>query len=118
MRDENAAGVGWDSGWGGYESSVPGVRLSRVGNPGRKSSFGKRSRSLEYIADTNLEKTSVSADELQVPSGIFFSLLPHRQVMAGTEDAKVSAILNHGLRPLICSISSNGEGIVEVTEYL
>ena len=66
--------------------------MSRVGHPGRKSSCGKRSRSLEYITDTNLEKTSVSADELQVPSEIFFSLLPHRKVIAGTEDAEVIAI--------------------------
>ena len=29
-----------------------------------KDSCGKRLRSLEYITDTNLEKTSVSADEL------------------------------------------------------
>ena len=49
---------------GDYESSVPICRLSRVGNPGRKSSYGKRLRSLEYITDTNLENTSVSADEL------------------------------------------------------
>ncbi len=28
-----------------------------------------------------LEKTSASAAELQVPYGIFFSLLPHWQVM-------------------------------------
>ena len=33
----------------GCESSVPVWRLLRVGNPGRKSSYGKRLRSLEYI---------------------------------------------------------------------
>ncbi len=82
LKDENAAGrVGFGMGRGGYESSVPVYRLSRVENPGRKSFCGKRLRSLEYIADTNLENTSVSADELQVPSGIFFSLLPHGKVM-------------------------------------
>ena len=48
---ENAAGtVGVRNGEErDYESSVPAWRLSRVGNPGRKSSFGKRLRSLEYI---------------------------------------------------------------------
>ena len=57
MRNENAAGtVGGRDGEEDYESSVPVCRLSRVGNPGRKSSFGKRLRSLEYITDTNLVK--------------------------------------------------------------
>ncbi|MCB6607706.1 hypothetical protein, partial [[Clostridium] symbiosum] len=46
----------------------------------------------------------------QVPCGIFFSRIPHRKVMAGTEDAKVFAIPDPDLRPLICSFSSRGGG--------
>ena len=41
----------------------------------------------------------------QVPYGIFFSLLPHRQVMTGTEDAEVRrAPFRPGLRLLNGSI--------------
>ena len=52
-----------------------------------------------------------------VPFGKFSPSFPGK-VFDGTEDAKVFAIPNSGLRPLICFISSNGEEIVEVTEYL
>ena len=56
--------------------------------------------------------------DFQVPCGIFFSRIPHGKVMAGTEDAKMIAIPNSGLRPLICSIPSRGEGIVSTTTDL
>ena len=66
MRNENAAGTigGRDGERGIMSLQSRALVLSRVGNPGRKSSYGKRLRSLEYITDTNLENTSVSADEL------------------------------------------------------
>ena len=48
----------------------------------------------------------------QVPFGIFFSRIPHGKVMTGTEDAKVVAIPNPGLRPLICSYFFKGGGTV------
>ena len=53
----------------------------------------------------------------QVPSGIFFSRIPHGKVMAGTEDAKVVAIPYPGLRPLNCSYSFKGGGIVAATTF-
>ncbi|WP_125143045.1 hypothetical protein [Clostridium transplantifaecale] len=53
----------------------------------------------------------------QVPSGIFFSLLPHRKVMAGTKDSAKTAA-----RPLacglICPLSSMEEALVAATTFL
>ena len=54
----------------------------------------------------------------QVPFGIFFSRIPHGKVMTGTEDAKVIDIPKTGLRPLICSYSFRGKGIVSATTEL
>ena len=56
MRNEDAAGtVGGRDGEGEVMSLQSRALVwLRVGNPGRKSSCGKRLRSLEYIADTNL----------------------------------------------------------------
>ncbi len=54
------------------------VKVAR-GNPAEK--FLRETLAFEVHNGTNLEKTSVSADELQVPSGIFFSLLPHGKVI-------------------------------------
>ena len=51
------------------------------GESGQKKFLRETLALFEVHNGTNLEKTSVSADELQVPSGIFFSLLPHGKVM-------------------------------------
>ena len=52
----------------------------------------------------------------KVPFGKFSPSFPG-QVADGTEDAKVFAIPNSGLRPLICSYSFKGGGIVAATTF-
>ena len=53
----------------------------------------------------------------KVPFGKFSPSFPG-QVADGTEDAKVVAIPNPGLRPLICSYSFKGGGIVAALHLL
>ncbi|MCB6930980.1 hypothetical protein V3C10_21125 [[Clostridium] symbiosum] len=52
----------------------------------------------------------------KVPFGKFSPSFPGK-VFDGTEDAKVFAIPNPGLRPLICSYSFKGGGIVAATMF-
>ena len=52
----------------------------------------------------------------KVPLGKFSPSFPGK-VFDGTEDAKVFAIPNSGLRPLICSYSFKGGGIVAATTF-
>ncbi|WP_125143477.1 hypothetical protein [Clostridium transplantifaecale] len=119
MRNEDAAvrpGTGMVRGID--EFFVPGVRVSRAGNPGRKSSCGKRSRSLEYITDTNLEKTSVSADEL--PGSLRNLFLPSSPQEGYDRDERLSqdSCPVPGLRRLICPFSSMEEALVAATTLL
>ncbi len=119
MRNEDAAvrpGTGVVRGID--ESFVPGVRLSRAGNPGRKSSSGKRLRSLEYITVTNLENTSVSADEL--PGSLRNLFLPSSPQESYGWDERLSqdGCPAPGLRRLICPIPSMGEALVAATTFL
>ena len=52
----------------------------------------------------------------KVPFGKFSPSFPGK-VSDGTEDAKVFAIPNSGLRPLICSYPFKGGGIVAATTF-
>ena len=87
-----------------------------MGNPGRKSSYGKRSRSLEYITDTNLEKTSVSADELPGSlRNLFLPSSPREGYRPGLKTRRLSPF-----RPACGGwfvLFLQGEGIVAATTF-
>ncbi|WP_206429469.1 hypothetical protein, partial [Clostridium transplantifaecale] len=89
-----------------------------AGNPGRKSSSGKRLRSLEYITVTNLENTSVSADEL--PGSLRNLFLPSSLQEGYGRDERLSpdGCPAPGLRRLICPLSSKGEAHAATTTFL
>ncbi len=118
MRNEDAAvrpGAGVVRGIDA--SFIPGVRMSWAGNPGRKSSSGKRSRSLEFIG-TNLEKTSVSTNEL--PGSLRNLFLPSSPQEGYGRDERLCQddCPAPGLRRLRCPLSSMGEALVAATTFL
>ena len=99
-----------------YESSVPAVGCGE-GESRRKNSYGDSLPLVECAADARFGNTSSSTGGFQGPLRKVFSFLP-RQVVDGTEDAKVFAILNSGLRPLICSTPSIGGVLSQPLHFL
>ncbi len=107
---------GGGMGRGGYESSVPVYRVSRVGNPGEKIPAGTRSRLWNAQRMLASKIPQQAPADSYVPSGIFSPSSPTGKITAGTEDrVGYQPFRPVGLRPLICSISSRRGNIVTAT---